>query len=378
MRISIRHQCPRYDDFRSAKVASLFNCERGDSFEMEAELPLETVSGWRIGLICGPSGSGKTSLGSRIFPGVEIEDLRAGWAEDQPIISAICPEMKMDDVTNALLAVGLGSVPAWLRPFRVLSNGEGFRAGLARALCRQPERMVIDEFTSVIDRTVAKTASMAFSSAWRRGGSGQAVLLSCHYDVAEWLQPDWMFDTATGKFSNCLPPRPKLELHIHRATRSDFRFFEPHHYLKAGGLPPGDAYLGIIAGEVVAFGYVQRPWGMGDYPSRVARIVILPEWQGIGLGWRMACQLAAITPGRVSISTRHPGFVRSLLRHGWELHSQKLHGSYKNSDRRETLAACGSSLRYAGPKIGVPEAPVKEKAKSPGRLESRARAMLSR
>jgi hypothetical protein len=92
----------------------------------------------------------------------------------------------------------------------------------------------------------------------------------------------------------------------------------------------------------------------------------------------MACQLAAITPGRVSISTRHPGFVRSLLRHGWELHSQKLHGSYKNSDRRETLAACGSSLRYAGPKIGVPEAPVKEKAKSPGRLESRARAMLSR
>ena len=35
-------------------------------------------------------------------------------------------------VTGMLSAVGLGDVPAWLRPFNVLSNGEKFRAGLAR------------------------------------------------------------------------------------------------------------------------------------------------------------------------------------------------------------------------------------------------------
>ena len=48
--------------------------------------------------------------------------------------------------------VGLGDVPTWLRPYRVLSTGQQFRANLARVLCEAPARVVIDEFTSVVDR----------------------------------------------------------------------------------------------------------------------------------------------------------------------------------------------------------------------------------
>jgi hypothetical protein len=44
-----------------------------------------------------------------------------------------------DAVTAALAAVGLGTVPAWLRPFPLLSNGEKFRANLARAICEAPK-----------------------------------------------------------------------------------------------------------------------------------------------------------------------------------------------------------------------------------------------
>jgi len=37
----------------------------------------------------------------------------------------------------------------------------------------------------VVDRQIAKIGAGAFSKAWKRGG-GQAVLLSCHYDVLDW------------------------------------------------------------------------------------------------------------------------------------------------------------------------------------------------
>lgn len=96
-------------------------------------------------------------------------------------------------------AVGLGNVPAWLRPFGALSNGEQYRAGLARLICDAPDKVVIDEFTSVVDRQIAQIGAAAFAKSWRRTTGKQIVLLSCHYDVVEWLQPDWVYDTRTGE-----------------------------------------------------------------------------------------------------------------------------------------------------------------------------------
>src|SRR5690606_18612370 len=131
-------------------------------------------------------------------------DLNADWPDQQPIIDAIHAEAPFDDITGALSAVGLGSVPSWLRPFSVLSNGEKYRAGLARVLLTAPEKVVIDEFTSVVDRQIARFGALAFQKSWKRlhkKTGNQAVLLSCHYDIIDWLEPDWVFDTATGQFA---------------------------------------------------------------------------------------------------------------------------------------------------------------------------------
>ena len=61
--------------------------------------------------------------------------------------------------------MGLGSVPAWLRPYHVLSNGERFRADLARLIAERPARAVVDEFSSVVDRQIARIGAMAFAKA---------------------------------------------------------------------------------------------------------------------------------------------------------------------------------------------------------------------
>lgn len=197
MKIKIQHSCRNYDSFRANKVKSLFNAESGHEWTHVAEIPVEE-KGWQIGLIVGPSGSGKSSIDSRIWDNIEITDLSAGWPKGAPIVDGIAPEGNFNDVTAALSAVGLGDCPAWLRPFDVLSNGEKFRAGLARLICEAPAKAVVDEFTSVIDRQIAKIGAQAFAKGWRRSGGGQVVLLSCHYDIIDWLQPDWVYDTRTG------------------------------------------------------------------------------------------------------------------------------------------------------------------------------------
>ena len=195
MRVSIHHRCANFNSYRAARVKSLFNVDSGADVYIDADLPLDARP-WQIGVIVGPSGTGKTSIGRRLGA------LYApAWPHDRPIVDAIAPDGSFDDVTAALASVGLGTVPAWLRPYAALSNGEQFRANLARVICEAPPLVVIDEFSSVVDRQIAQIGAGAFAKSWRRLPSRpQAVLLSCHYDILDWLTPDWVFDTASSTF----------------------------------------------------------------------------------------------------------------------------------------------------------------------------------
>jgi energy-coupling factor transporter ATP-binding protein EcfA2 len=198
MIVQVRNRTEDYNSYRSARVKSLFNAERGNEFNLDANIDIDDMD-WQIGLVVGPSGSGKTSIGKQLFGGGKLIDLYDGWDKDKPIIDAIAPNGDFDTVTGALANVGLGDVPSWLRPFHALSNGQQFRAGLARIITEAPDEVIVDEFTSVIDRQIAKIGAMAFAKGWRRNKGKKIVLLACHYDIIEWLQPDWVFDTGTGE-----------------------------------------------------------------------------------------------------------------------------------------------------------------------------------
>jgi hypothetical protein len=200
LEIEVHRDVPVYQNYRANRVRSLFNVEdeRGARFDLSIGLDLGPAGDWSVGLVVGPSGSGKSSIGQALVDDAGWRWWRPKWPKDDPIIEAIAPHGDMDLATGALAAVGLGDVPAWLRPYRVLSMGEQFRANLGRLVAEKADKVVVDEFTSVVDRQIARIGSMAFAKAQRRTG-GQVIVLSCHHDIIDWMEPDWCYDTGEGR-----------------------------------------------------------------------------------------------------------------------------------------------------------------------------------
>ena len=321
MKIEVHNRCGDFHGYRAARVKSLFNCESGCNFDLAAELPVEEP-GWKIGMVVGPGGSGKTSVGRALWNGRALYRPGRRWPKNQPIIEAIAPEGNFDAVAAALSAVGLGSVPSWLRPYHVLSNGERFRADLARIICSPPARVVVDEFSSVVDRQIAKFGALAFAKAWRRT-AGQAVLLSCHYDVIEWVQPDWVFDTAGNRLARGCLRRPDFTLEIWQTDGSYWPLFEPHHYLKLPRMIAATYYVATVDGELVAHVATSPRFELGTGAMRACRLVVMPEWQGAGIGMRFlnaVCQMQLDGENRwrrncpTYFHTSHPGLAAALRR----------------------------------------------------------------
>ena len=351
MRVEIRHSCRDFNSYRAARVKSLFNVDSGAAFELSAELPIDDQD-WRLGLVVGPSGSGKSSIGRELW-GPEALYSPDGWPPRKPIIDAIAPRGDFNAVTAALSAVGLGSVPTWLRPYRVLSNGERFRADLARVISEAPPRVVIDEFTSVVDRQIARIGALALQKAWRRGG-GQCVLLSRHYDIIDWLEPCWVFDTASGRFSGrYLWRRPTIGLAIHETDWRYWRAFEPHHYLKLPKMIAASCYVGSVGGEPVAHLAVSTRPGLVE--ARACRLVVMPEWQGAGIGPRFlnaVCEAWRTGRNRYRLRvptlfhTSHPGLAAAPRRdRRWTQVSASLYGGHKGRSK--------ASIERAGQKVGA-------------------------
>jgi len=287
-RVNIVRSTPIRRSARVMQLEGLFEVPPlGESrVEWSVDLPIESID-WNIGLIVGPSGCGKSTIARELF-GEQLVDA-FDWPADGSILDGFPRKMPVKEITGLLGSVGFSSPPNWLRPFRVLSNGEQFRATVARALAEHPELVVLDEFTSVVDRQVAQIGSAAIAKAVRRRGN-KLIAVGCHYDVIDWLQPDWTYEPATGEFTRReLRRRPPIELEIRPAKHSVWPLFAKHHYLSRDlSAVACRAYLGLVDGSpatfaaVTAFPHAKRPgW-------REHRVVCLPDFQGVGLGNAMS------------------------------------------------------------------------------------------
>jgi ABC-type glutathione transport system ATPase component len=152
---------------------------------------------WQIGVIVGRSGSGKTSISKQLFEGAYI---KAFEYKNKCVLDDFPEGLETSEITWMLCSVGFASPPDWLKSYDCLSQGEKMRVDIARALCLEKPLIVFDEFTSVVDREIAKVSAFAISKAVRRSKK-KFIAVTCHYDVVDWLDPDWVFCTDTMEFS---------------------------------------------------------------------------------------------------------------------------------------------------------------------------------
>lgn len=107
------------------KISNAFDYEFTGKIRTEVEVP-KFPTEFHIGLIVGASGSGKSTLLSKFG-----EEENITWNNDYCIADNF---ENYDDAVNRLGAVGLNSIPAWLQSYNTLSNGQKFRADMARRL----------------------------------------------------------------------------------------------------------------------------------------------------------------------------------------------------------------------------------------------------
>lgn len=263
----------------SAELAEAFDFKFDGQLEFNPPAMPDVPQGFAIGLIVGPSGSGKSTLLSRFGSEQQI-----AWKDGVSVASHFASAQEARD---RLGAVGLNSIPSMLRPYSVLSTGERFRADLARRL---RDGAVIDEFTSVVDRSVAKSCAYALRRYAGERRLSSVVLASCHYDIIEWLQPDWTFDTKTGQMAGRgLVRRPVIDIDLVPCTAAAWASFRQHHYLDDNLNQSARCWLALWDGVMVGFAsIVAFPNGNFSKAWREHRTVVLPDYQGLGIGVRIS------------------------------------------------------------------------------------------
>ncbi len=226
---------PSFDIIRETKPQDTYRVSSVlSAFDINVEKVREQFTGaidiegkdWNVGLIVGSSGSGKTTIAKEVFPDSYIFEQKYS----APSVIDDMPQGKsIKEITKVFTSVGFASPPSWLKPYAVLSNGERMRCDLAKSILEENDMVVFDEFTSVVNREVAKTGSFAIQKAVRKLGK-KFIAVACHSDIIEWLQPDWIYDTDEKRFffAQANTDDQKLSLkYIRQQERTNSKYGNP-------------------------------------------------------------------------------------------------------------------------------------------------------
>ena len=279
---------------------------------------------WNVGVIYGGSGSGKSTILKELGGIKTIE-----FDVDKPLISNF-DWLEPEEAGRVLTSIGLSSVPTWLRPFRLLSNGEQYRAYLAYlvASSKEGETILVDEYTSVVDRDVAKAMSLALQKYIRREKK-KVILASCHFDIMEWVMPDWIYTPLKGggleRPDYLRLGRPEISLQVSRVEPQTFDFFKKHHYLTES---VNRTYIFLLFewnNKPIGINVIGRHLGKngGFKVFRESRIVVHPDYQGMGIGSKISEFCGGILKsigGKFYTKTINPalGIYRNLHTDSWK------------------------------------------------------------
>lgn len=303
--------------FRVSSVMGSYNLQDNkitEHFKGEIDLPEK----WNVGLIVGKSGTGKTTIAKELFGKYIVDNFE--YTHDN-VLDDMPKGVSVSDIEKIFTSVGFSSVPCWLKPYDVLSNGEKMRVDLARGILENKDIIAFDEYTSVVDRNVAKVGSLALQKAIRKKDK-KFIAITCHFDVQEWLMPDWVFNTddmtfKTFNFESQKKNKPRLELQFYKTDRKEYYWnqFRKYHYLDSNLHKGAQCYLCTCNGQLAGFiGLLSFPHPKLHNVRRISRMVIFPDYQGVGIATAFSRWLALYYKDKglqLIINTSNPAVIYS-------------------------------------------------------------------
>ena len=287
----------------------------------------------RIVLLLGPSGSGKSTVlqlvaSSRVGGNGAICVDRVRLPPNRSVIDAVCPNEPLAGALELLSACGLGETPLWLRSPEDLSDGERFRARLARAVgihlrARSTAVVLCDEFCSGLHRRVARAIAFNLRKLATRNDLS-FVLASSSDDIVTDLQPDTLVRLQGRGAHEIVEQTPRRRpisfrrrLHIELGRKADYHAFGAMHYRATDELGFVDKVFVLregVAGDllgIVVFSYgpielalrnratanrfLRNPARLNRELRILRRLVIHPDLRGCGLGhWLVARTLPRV------------------------------------------------------------------------------------
>lgn len=124
------------------------------------------------------------------------------------------------------------------------------------------------------------------------GGNKRFIAVSCHFDIIDWLMPDWIFNTNDMTFRVCgeqKKNRPECKLRLYEVTsveakRKYWKMFARYHYLSHSHNFAARVFVGTLNDEVCMYtSILPFPHPTVKNTWKEHRTVVLPDYQGIGL-----------------------------------------------------------------------------------------------
>lgn len=273
----------------------------------------------RILALVGPSGSGKSSALDVIAQRFPLACLvpRIRFAPGKAIVDQVGVGERLSGVVSLLTSCGLGDAQLWLRTADALSEGERYRAQLARGVSIVSRGgdapLLCDEFGSHLDRTTGRAVSFNLRKLVSR--RGLCLVVCCHRDeLLRDLRPDCVVrfsqrgrcDVQDRTWRTARAVSFRRGLRVVRGGRSDYPEFASMHYRGTDELGfvdrvfvlrerSGGGALGIVVyshgplelalrNRATDGRFSRNPARLNRELRILRRLVIRPDVRGCGLG----------------------------------------------------------------------------------------------
>jgi ABC-type lipoprotein export system ATPase subunit len=291
-------------------------------------------------LVTGPSGSGKSRLLASLAATCPMTRCvhRLEFPTDVSVLDGVAPGRPLIEAVSFLTVCSLGEPRLWLRRFDELSEGEQFRARLARAIslqrCAPGGPLLCDEFGSSLHRRTARAIAFNLRKLVSREGL-VVVTASAHEDLEADLEPDVVIRLSWGgEMRICRPkasPRARgcraggearrpsfaASFRIERGSMRDYALLAELHYRQRDQIGCVDSVFVLrdgVGGEVlgvVVYGHSPLELSLrnevtdGRFIKDAARLnrevrilrrlIVHPDVRGCGLGrWLVAQTLPMV------------------------------------------------------------------------------------